>query len=84
MIKRCSQTAQYGMMLRQYQVINESVREQMRQILRKIEDGTFAHKWLLEGKVGYPNYLTLLSLEDEHSSEVVGKKLRDLMPRLSK
>lgn len=84
MIKCCSLTAQYGMMLRQHQVINESVREQMRQILREIEDGTFAHKWILEGKIGYPNYLTLLSMENEHGSEVAGKKLRELMPWLTK
>jgi len=84
MIKRCSTTAQYGIMLRQCQVVNESVREQMRQILHEIEDGTFAHKWILEGKIGYPNYLTLLSMEDEHGSEIAGKKLRELMPWLTK
>jgi ketol-acid reductoisomerase len=84
MIKRCSTTAQYGIMLRQNQVINESVRKQMRRILREIEDGTFAHQWVLEGKIGYPNYLTLLSLEDEHGSEAAGKTLRELMPWLSR
>jgi len=84
MIRRCSQTAQYGMMLRQRQVINESVKEQMRRILREIEDGSFAHQWLLEGKVGHPNYLTLMSMEDEHGSEVVGQKLRHLMPWLNR
>jgi ketol-acid reductoisomerase len=84
MIKRCSTTAQYGIMLRQYQVITDSVRDQMKRILREIEDGTFAHQWILEGKVGYPNHLTLLSREDEHGSEAAGKKLRELMPWLSR
>jgi ketol-acid reductoisomerase len=84
MIRRCSTTAQYGMMLRQSQVIGEPVKEEMRRILREIEDGTFAHQWLLEGKVGHPNYLTLLSMEDEHGSEIVGRKLRQLMPWLAK
>lgn len=84
MIRRCSTTAQYGIMLRHFQLINETVREQMRQILREIEDGSFAHKWILEGKIDYPNYRTLLALEDEHGSETAGKKLRDLMPWLAK
>ncbi len=56
----------------------------MRQLLREIEDGTFDHQWLLEGSIGHPNYLTLLSMEDEHGSETVGKKLRELMPWLTK
>lgn len=84
MIRRCSQTAQYGIMSRQHRVIDESVKENMRRLLREIEDGTFAHQWLLEGSIGHPNYLTLLSMEDEHSSEVAGRKLRELMPWLSK
>jgi len=84
MIRRCSQTAQYGMMSRQHQVIDDSVKENMRRLLREIEDGTFAHQWLLEGSIGHPNYLTLLSMEDEHGSEVAGKKLRELMPWLTK
>lgn len=83
MIRRCSMTAQYGIMLRQ-SVISKVVKEQMRKALREIEDGTFAHKWLTEGRIDYPNYRTLLCLEDEHSSEIIGKKLRDLMPRLEK
>ena len=84
MLRRCSLTAQYGAMLRENQIINEAVREQMRKILREIEDGSFAQKLILEGKIGYPNHLTLLSMEDEHGSEVAGKKLRDLMPWLAK
>jgi len=78
MIKRCSLTAQYGIMLRQ-SAIKETIKEQMRKTLREIEDGTFAHQWLTEGKIGYPNYRTLLSLEEEHPAEAVGKKLRELM-----
>ena len=84
MIRRCSQTAQYGIMSRQHQVIDDSVKKNMRRLLREIEDGTFAHQWLLEGSIGHPNYLTLLSMEDEHGSEVTGSKLRELMPWLTK
>jgi ketol-acid reductoisomerase len=84
MIRRCSQTAQYGIMSRQRRVVDDSVKANMRQLLREIEDGTFAHQWLLEGSIGHPNYLTLLSMEDEHGSETVGKKLRELMPWLTK
>jgi ketol-acid reductoisomerase len=84
MIRRCSQTAQFGIMSRQHRVIDDSVRENMRRVLREIEDGTFAHQWLLEGSIGHPNYLTLLSMEDEHGSETAGRKLRELMPWLTR
>ncbi len=84
MIRRCSLTAQYGILSRQHRVIDDSVKQNMRRLLREIEDGTFAHQWLLEGSIGHPNYLTLLSMEDEHGSEVAGKKLRELMPWLTK
>jgi ketol-acid reductoisomerase len=84
MIRRCSLTAQYGIMLCQNRVIDEAVKANMRRVLRDIEDGAFAHRWMAEGKIGYPNYLTLLSLEDEHKSEQVGKQLRDSMPGMAK
>jgi ketol-acid reductoisomerase len=73
-----------GMVRRQYRMGNETVRMEMRKIIKELEDGTFAQKWILEGKAGHPNLLTLLSLEDEHGSEKVGKKLRGMMPWLAK
>ena len=84
MLRRCSMTAQYAGMLSQYRTIGEGVRVEMRKLLKEIEDGSFAQKWILEGKLGHPNYLTLLSLEDEHGSEKVGKKLRGMMSWLGK
>jgi ketol-acid reductoisomerase len=84
MLRRCSMTAQYGGMLSQYRMGNDAVRMEMRKIIKELEDGSFAQKWILEGKLGHPNLLTLLSLEDEHGSEKVGSKLREMMPWLAK
>ena len=84
MLRRCSMTAQYAGMLSQYRTINDAVRTEMRKLVKEIEGGEFAQKWILEGKLGHPNYLTLLSLEDEHGSEIVGKKLRSMMTWLPK
>jgi ketol-acid reductoisomerase len=74
MINRCSMTARYGITLRQSE-ISKAVKEPMHRVLHEIEDGTFAQKWLTEGKIGYPNYRTLLALEEEHPAEAVRKRL---------
>ena len=63
-------------------VINESVRAEMRKILREIQTGEFAREWILENQAGRPVYNKLLEMEREHLIEKVGKELRKMMPWL--
>ncbi len=77
-----SETAKYGGLTRGKRVINESVREEMKKILREIQTGEFAREWILENQAGRPVYNKLLEMEREHLIEKVGKELRKMMPWL--
>jgi len=79
-----SDTAEYGDMTRGPRVINESVKEEMKKILKEIQTGEFAREWILENRVGRPVFNALRRQSEEHLIEKVGKKMRDMMPWLKK
>jgi ketol-acid reductoisomerase len=79
-----SDTAEYGDMTRGPRVINESVKEEMKEILKEIQTGEFAREWILENRVGRPVFNALRRQSEEHLIEKVGKKMRDMMPWLKK
>ncbi len=79
-----SDTAEYGDYTRGPRVIDEMVKDEMRQILTEIQDGTFAKEWILENQAGRPTYNALKRMDSEHLIEVVGKELREMMPWLKK
>lgn len=79
-----SDTAEYGDYSRGPRIINDLVKEEMEQILTEIQDGSFAREWILENQAGRPSYNAMKRMEAEHSIEVVGEKLRDMMPWLKK
>ena len=74
-----SNTAEYGDYTRGPRIINDSVRQAMKQILAEIQDGTFAREWILENKAGRPSFNAMRRKDAEHPIEKVGKELRDLM-----
>ncbi len=75
-----SDTAKYGGMTRGKRIINESVKEEMRKILKEIQTGEFAREWILENMAGRPSFYKLLEMEKNHPIEKVGKELRKMMP----
>lgn len=77
-----SDTAEYGDYTRGPRVIDDLVREEMEQILGEIQNGRFAAEWILENQAGRPSFNAMRRMETEHPIEVVGKKLRDMMPWL--
>ncbi len=77
-----SDTAEYGDYTRGPRVINELVRQEMRQVLAEIQDGSFAREWILENQAGRPCFNALRYKEAGHEIEIVGKKLREMMPWL--
>lgn len=79
-----SDTAEYGDYSRGPRVINELVREEMEQILSEVQDGSFAREWILENMAGRPSFNIMRRRDAEHEIEIVGKKLRDMMPWLNK
>jgi ketol-acid reductoisomerase len=79
-----SDTAEYGDYTRGPRVVDEHVRENMRQVLREIQDGTFAREWILENQAGRPSFLALRRMNAEHPIEQVGEELRGMMSWLKK
>ena len=78
-----SDTAEYGDLTRGPKVIDDHVKDTMRQILADIQQGRFAEEWIAESKAGRPNFLRLEKEGQRHPIEVVGEELRGMMPWIS-
>ncbi|WP_084667127.1 ketol-acid reductoisomerase [Thermanaeromonas toyohensis] len=79
-----SDTAEYGDLTRGPRIIDDHVRATMKQLLKEIQDGTFAREWILENQAGRPVFNALRQREREHLIERVGDRLREMMPWLKK
>jgi ketol-acid reductoisomerase len=75
-----SETAKYGDVVSGPRIINKAVKKEMRQVLKEIQTGKFAKKWINEHKTGRKNYNALLKAGETHPIEKVGTRLRGLMP----
>ncbi|MBD3177745.1 MAG: ketol-acid reductoisomerase [Armatimonadia bacterium] len=82
MRRRVSDTAEFGDLSRGPRIIDENVRETLREILAEIQNGEFAREWILENQAGRPVYTRLRNQGDTHEIERIGKELRDSMPWL--
>lgn len=74
-----SDTAEYGDYVAGSQIITADTRKAMRQLLARIQDGTFAKNWIAENKKGRPWFEEKRVGEQEQQLERVGSELRDLM-----
>ncbi len=79
-----SDTAEFGDYSRGPRIIDDMVKDEMRQILTEVQDGTFAREWILENQAGRPFYNAVKRMEAEHPIELVGNELRKMMPWLKK
>ncbi len=77
-----SDTAEYGGMTRGKRVITQQTKENMRQILREVQDGSFAKEWIEENEKGQPKLRQLREEYKNHLIEKVGGELRKMMPWL--
>jgi len=75
-----SDTAEYGDYTRGKRVIGAETRSAMKQILKEVQDGTFAKEWLAECEAGASNLKRMRAEGREALIETVGRKLRALMP----
>lgn len=75
-----SNNAEYGEYVTGPQVINDESRAAMRQALKNIQSGEYAKQFILEGQSGYPSMTAARRNNSEHGIEVVGRKLRGMMP----
>src|SRR5713101_4967984 len=74
-----SDTAEYGDYVSGPRVIDNHVRENMRQILREIQDGSFAKAWVEENSNGREKFMAMRKKDSEHPVEKVGRDLRSMM-----
>ncbi len=77
-----SDTAEYGDYSRGPRVIDEHVRQSMKQILSEIQSGAFAREWITENMAGRPSFSLMRKRNAEHQIEEVGSELRGMMPWL--
>ena len=73
-----SNTAEYGDYITGPKIVTEETKKAMKQVLKDIQEGTFARNWLLENQVGCPNFMAKRKQEASHQLEEVGKDLRKL------
>ena len=80
-----SNTAEYGDYRTGRRLITEDTRKEMKQVLREIQDGTFASEFIQEFSAGKKaKFLATRRLESEHPLEKVGAELRKMMSWLKK
>jgi len=77
-----SNTAEYGDLTRGPRLINDNTKAEMRKILSEITSGQFAREWRREYESGLKNFKRLYEADYNHPVEVVGRRLRKLMPWL--
>jgi ketol-acid reductoisomerase len=73
-----SDTAEYGGLTRGEMVVDESVRENMEEVLEAVQNGEFAREWITENQAGRPAYRQRRVTEGNHEIEDVGERLREL------
>ena len=75
-----SNTAEYGDFTRGPRVITEETKREMKKILTEIQHGEFAKEFILENQSGAATLKAKRRISREHGIEVVGEKLRSMMP----
>jgi ketol-acid reductoisomerase len=74
-----SDTAEFGDYYAGPKIVDQHVRENMRKLLKDIQDGSFARTWILENQAGRSFLNAQRRMEREHPIEVVGRELRRKM-----
>jgi ketol-acid reductoisomerase len=75
-----SDTAEYGDYTSGPRIIDESVKDRMRQVLREVQDGSWAAGFIADQDAGAPEFKRLRAEGEQHPIEQVGRELRRLMP----
>jgi ketol-acid reductoisomerase len=74
-----SDTAEYGDYVSGPRVIDQHVKDNMRTVLREIQDGTFAARFIADQDAGAVEFTRLRAQAEQHPIEETGRKLRGLM-----
>ena len=75
-----SNNAEYGEYVSGPKVVGAEAKAAMKKMLADIQTGEYAKSFILENRAGAPTLLSRRRLMAEHPIEVVGEKLRAMMP----
>ena len=78
-----SNNAEFGGYVTGPKVVSDQARAAMRKALSDIQDGSYAKNFLLENQVGAPMLRSIRAQTAAHPIEVVGARLRSMMPFIS-
>ncbi|MDA8142974.1 MAG: ketol-acid reductoisomerase [Thermoplasmatales archaeon] len=73
-----SNTAEYGGRTRGSRIIDQHVVNNMREVLKEVQNGNFADEWMNEYHKGIPNLSKMRSDSQKETLEQVGKELRSM------
>ena len=79
-----SNTAEFGDYTSGPRIVDDHVREAMRQTLSDIREGVFADRWIRENQQGQREFRALRQRANDHQVEQVGEQLRAMMPFLKR
>ncbi|TMH89340.1 MAG: ketol-acid reductoisomerase, partial [Betaproteobacteria bacterium] len=79
-----SNNAEYGEYATGPKIITEETKNAMRAALARIQSGEYAKDFILENRAGAPMLLSRRRMTAEHPIEIVGEKLRAMMPWIKK
>jgi ketol-acid reductoisomerase len=79
-----SNNAEFGEYVTGPKVITAETKNAMRAALARIQSGEYAKEFILESRAGAPTLLSRRRMTAEHPIEVVGEKLRAMMPWIKK
>ncbi len=74
-----SDTAEFGDYVSGPRIVNDATRAEMKRILAEIQDGSFARRWMEEGRRGAPEFKRLRAQNANARIEQVGAELRSHM-----
>jgi len=75
-----SDTAEYGDYTAGPRIVTDETKKAMKQLLKEVQDGTFAKNWIEENKTGRPTFKKTREGEQQQLIEKVGSELRSHMP----
>ena len=78
MLRGVSDTAKYGGLTVGPKVIDDRVKENMKEAAQRVKDGSFAKEWIEECSTGRRRLRALMEAIEKHQLEVVGREMRKL------
>ena len=79
-----SNTAEYGEYVTGPRIITAETKAEMKRVLADIQEGKFVRNFMLENQAGQPEIKARRGLLARHEIEIVGAKLREMMPWIAK